>query len=337
MSLRARRNLVSRIAAAPAAPPAGVLPRRRRGVWRIAAALWLGLGLLAAGDAPSVLADGEEALRRGDLIGAVRAFQAVLAAEPGSWQARYGLGRALRASGDLESAERELRRAVESAPDAAVPARYLVEMLVALASPERRREGLAWVAEHAAGDADVELMVARAARRDGDFVTARAALDRARSLQPESKEAWVEEILLLRDALEYEGAEKLALAFVERHPSYYQTHVQLGRIYRLQGRLDEAEARYRRALELRPDEPTALTRLGEIRLERGDLEEARALLEQATVVRADSYAAYYLLGRLHLLRGDREAAEAALARFRAIKDGMRAAARLAGGAAMVDE
>ena len=291
----------------------------------------------SAADVADLVARGDQELRASNGIAAMRAFRAALQEDPDSWQARDGLGRTFRAIGDLESAERELRRAVELAPGETVPARHLADLLGSIPSPERRRSGIEWLGRHATGAFEIQMFVAREGRRSGDLLVAREALARARSLQPENKEAMVEEILLRRDALDYEVAEALALAFIERYPSYHQTHIQLGMIYRMQGRLDQATASYRRALELTLDEPTALTRLGEIFLETGSLPEAREMLERAVMVRPQSHQAHYLLGRVYLQLGETEAAQQEMKKFRELKDALRARTRLAGGAAMVDE
>ncbi|MGD8375771.1 MAG: tetratricopeptide repeat protein [Acidobacteriota bacterium] len=317
-------------------PPASASRPRPR---IVAGLLVIGCTLagLALADVRERMAAGENALRQGQPDAAAEAFRGALAESPDSWEAYDGLGRALKAAGDLEGAEVALRRAVELAPVGARPARDLSDLVLGLGDTDRRREGLAWLGEHAPEDGDVQILVASEARRGGDLVTAAAAVERVRRLRPESKKGMVEEILLHRDALEYDRAETLALAYIERFPFYYQPHVQLARIYRLQGRNEEAEAHYRRALELQPGEPTALTRLGELRLDAGDLEEAIALLDEAVLVRPDNHAAWYLLGRAYLAAGDREKATAAMQRFRELKDALRATARLAGGAAMVDE
>ena len=77
--------------------------------------------------------------------------------------------------------------------------------------------------------------------------------------------------------------------------------------------------------------------VGEIRIGDGELEEAKELLEQAVRVSPDRYQAHYLLGRVYLLLGDAEAGGREMETFRRLKDAQRASARLAGGAAMVDE
>jgi len=286
---------------------------------------------------PATVAEGEAALHRGDPIAAVRIFQELLAADPDNWQARDGLGRGLRAGGDLEGAERELRRAVELAPQEPAPARELLAILVASPDRGRRREGTAWLVERGGPFPDLLLSMARQSRLEGDFVTARAALARLQAIAPDHREGMIEEIQVARDALDYPRAESICARIIARYPAYPQAYVHRARLQHLQGRDDDAIADYRQALSLDPDEPTALTRLGEILLDRGDLEAAAGLLTKATTVAPEMYQAYYLLFRLESKRGKTEAAERAMAEFRRLKDRLRASARLAGGASMADE
>jgi len=302
--------------------------------------LWIAVAVVTpapAGPAAATVAEAESALRRGDAIAAVRIFQELLALEPDSWQVRDGLGRALRAGGDLEGAERELRRAIELSPAEPAPARELLDLLNLSPDRGRRRQGLAWLVEKGGPFPDLLLAIVRQSRKEGDFVTARAALARLQTLAPDNREAMIEEIQVARDALDYARAEAICARIIARFPTYPQAYVHRARLQRLQGKNDDAVADYRQALALAPDEPTALTRLGEILLERGELDAAAALLTRATTVAPEMYQAYYLLVRLYQKRGDTEAAERAMTEFRRLKDKLRANTRLAGGASMVDE
>lgn len=316
------------------------MPRRPLRRPRFLPSFWIALAACTtafANPATATVAEGDAALRRGDPIAAVRIFQEILAREPESWQGREGLGRALRAGGDLEGAERDLRRAVELAPAEPSPAHELLELLTASPDRGRRRQGFAWLVERCGPFPELLLTMARQSRLEGDFVTARAALARLQEIAPDHREAMIEEIQVARDALDYPRAEAICARIIARFPTYPQAYVHRARLQRLQGRNDDAVADYRQALALDPDEPTALTRLGEILLDRGDLESAATLLTRATHVAPEGYQAYYLLVRLHRKRGETEAAEQAMAEFRRLKDDLRANTRLAGGASMVDE
>jgi predicted TPR repeat methyltransferase len=84
-----------------------------------------------------------------------------------------------------------------------------------------------------------------------------------------------------------------------------------GNVYKLMDRIDEAEADYRRALELRPDEPNTLCNLGTVRRARGDYEGAVALFRAAIARRPDHVASWQNLGSTFENMGKRtEAADA---------------------------
>ncbi len=299
--------------------------------------LW---ALMAAGavggEVDAQLARGASALRRGNVVEAMKAFQAALQLDPDSWAAHEGMGRAWRASGDLEAAQRELRLALSSAHAGASAADHLAD-LIPLLPDEQRREAWAWLGAHATASLSIQLKVAGEARQAGDLVTAGEALNRALALDPSHLQARVDQIRVARDALDYPRAEELALAFIRDHPRYAETHVQLGRIYQLQHRPKDAARQYERALELQPEHPTALHRFAEIKMKDGDLEGAVKLLLRALLVAPDQYQAHYLLGQAYYRLGDQDAAHREMATFRRIKDAQRAHTRLAGGAAMEND
>jgi tetratricopeptide (TPR) repeat protein len=290
----------------------------------------------AAGELDAQLARGASALRQGDAVTALKAFQAVLQQAPNSWAAHEGMGRAWRVGGDLEAAQRELRLAVSLAPATASAPGHLAD-LIPLLPEEQRREAWAWLGEHAPQSFSIQMKVAGEAQLAGDLATAGQALSRALVLDPGNLRARVDQIRVARDALDYARAEVLAQAFIRDHPRYAETHVQLGRIYQLQNRLEDAARHYQKALQLDPEHPTALHRFAEIKMKEGDLPGAVKLLRTAVVVAPDHYQAHYLLGQAYSRLGDRDAAAREMAEFRRIKDAKRAHTRLSGGAAMVED
>jgi tetratricopeptide (TPR) repeat protein len=302
--------------------------------------VFLLLALMAAatggGDVDAQLTRGASALRRGDALEALNAFRVALQLDPDSWTAHEGMGRAWRASGDLEAAQRELRLAVTQAPAGASAADHLADLIPLLADGQRQ-EAWAWLGAHATAKLSIQLKVAGESRQAGDLVTAAEALNRALALDPGNLRVRIDQIRLERDALDYSRAEELALAFIRDHPRYAETHVQLGRIYQLQHRPEDAARHYVMALELEPEHSTALHRFAEIKMSEGDLEGAVKLLRRALVVAPDRYQAHYLLGQAYYRLGDPDAAAREMAEFRKIKDARRAHTRLAGGAAMEDD
>jgi tetratricopeptide (TPR) repeat protein len=131
-------------------------------------------------------------------------------------------------------------------------------------------------------------------------------------------------------ALYYLGEPDAARAAFDAHlalrPDEADTHFALGLIDLDADRLDDAERRFRRSLELLGDDPErpkeiskAHARLADVHMRRGAYEAARADLIIATALFDDHYEAYYKLFRVHMRLGDTEAAEAAQQRFLAAR------------------
>ncbi len=75
-----------------------------------------------------------------------------------------------------------------------------------------------------------------------------------------------------------------------------ESHYELGNLLRMQGRLEEAIASYRRALQLRPDDFRSLNNLGLALKDQGNVEEAIACFRQVLQLRPDDAAPYNNLG-----------------------------------------
>ena len=71
-----------------------------------------------------------------------------------------------------------------------------------------------------------------------------------------------------------------------------------------EGRREEAEAHFKRALALDPAHHRALTNLGTLHLERGELEEALALYQEALKLAPEDPLLHKNLAALHNRKGD---------------------------------
>jgi Flp pilus assembly protein TadD len=80
------------------------------------------------------------------------------------------------------------------------------------------------------------------------------------------------------------------------NPGDFRWHYYIGVLDRIGGRLDSAQARFNRALELRPEDLPARIRLGRIELESGRIAAARAVFEGVLQQAPDSGAALAGLG-----------------------------------------
>lgn len=101
------------------------------------------------------------------------------------------------------------------------------------------------------------------------------------------------------------------------NPADADAQLQLGLIYHSRQQWEEAESRYRKALDIDSREIDALLHLGRLRSERGDHAEAISLLAQVVEQnpRHSQWEGLRDLGHNHFLAGDLDAAEDHLSRF----------------------
>ena len=92
---------------------------------------------------------------------------------------------------------------------------------------------------------------------------------------------------------------------LELKPDYAEAHNNLGNALKEQGKLDEAVACYRRALELKPDYAEAHNNLGNALKDQGKLDEAVACYRRALELKPDYAEAHSNLG--NALQGPGEA------------------------------
>jgi tetratricopeptide (TPR) repeat protein len=81
-------------------------------------------------------------------------------------------------------------------------------------------------------------------------------------------------------------------------------HFYLGRIARVEGRLDEATTELKWSLALRPDQPETLAELGQISIQLHDFDHATTYFDQALHKDPESYAANFGLLQLYARTGD---------------------------------
>jgi tetratricopeptide (TPR) repeat protein len=104
---------------------------------------------------------------------------------------------------------------------------------------------------------------------------------------------------------------------VRKDPSHVDARLNLGRLLHGAGLLQEAEACFRKALELRPDDPTLSFNLGVALEDQAKEDAAMAAYARAIFLEPGFADAHFNLARLHELRGDRLAALRHLKAYRA--------------------
>lgn len=157
-------------------------------------------------------------------------------------------------------------------------------------------------------------------RRDADaFDRAQAACARAANMDP-----GLSEVNLALAELHYargdigKAIEHYAKAEVDpaRRPSVY---VGMAMVHADQGRQDQAQEYFRRALALRPGDATIHSLIGYYRYLAGDLPSAIASYRKAIELRPDNAELWNMLGAMHMNAGDNASASRALERSIAIK------------------
>ncbi len=92
--------------------------------------------------------------------------------------------------------------------------------------------------------------------------------------------ALVDAALALQQAGDRDAALEILTRAQAMAPDYASTHMLIGLIYQEQARWEEAEARFRRVLELEPDNPDALQSLGLLLLKQGPADDGLAMLRR---------------------------------------------------------
>lgn len=96
-----------------------------------------------------------------------------------------------------------------------------------------------------------------------------------------------------------EQAMKEFVLELENNPRDFNAVARLGWLYREDGKLDEADALLKRALELRPGDGHTMYQLAQLAQARGATEEAVTLLEKVVAQQPDFTPAHVLLARLY--------------------------------------
>ncbi|MGH9789496.1 MAG: tetratricopeptide repeat protein [Candidatus Acidiferrales bacterium] len=126
--------------------------------------------------------------------------------------------------------------------------------------------------------------------------------------QKKSLDAFDKAVALNRDA-KYEDALAELLPLMEKDPTQWGVHAQMGVAYQNLKRWEEAEASYKKAIELQPSNPTLYSNLGQVYVKMGKQEEARQMFDAAAQLSPeDAASAYYNIAVTFINAGDMKAA-----------------------------
>jgi len=126
--------------------------------------------------------------------------------------------------------------------------------------------------------------------------------------QKQAMDAFDKAVALNRDA-KYDDALAELLPLMEKDPTQWAVHAQMGVAYQNLGRFEEAEASYKKAIELQPSNPSLYSNLGQVYVKMKRQDEARQMFDAAAQLSPeDAASAYFNIAVTFINAGDMKAA-----------------------------
>jgi tetratricopeptide (TPR) repeat protein len=276
-----------------------------------------------------------------DFPGAIDTYRRILERYPDDLQSIRRLASLEYASGDHAGAAARLADALGRHPEHAELAYALGQVYRGAGDEERALEAFRQVPPSDAAYPDARLRIADILETRGDYAAALEEVQKARLVQPNRQLDYRAAVLLWRSG-DFDAGVSLLQSILDENPDDDDVLYQIGVLYGLDKRVDEALVYMERALEKNPENPHALNYIGYTWAERGErLDEAEELILRALAIRPDDgYITdslgwvYYMRARPLVGQGRMEDAHVLLERAREHLD---AAAALTGGDPVVSE
>ena len=269
-------------------------------------ALTLFLAGCGGGSTESMLASAREYVAKNDNKAAVIQIKNALQKSPDSAEARYLLGTILLKTGEVASAEVELRKALELKfpADQVVP--DLARAMLAQGQFKKVTDEFGKT-ELGAPPARAELLtlISSAYSGLGKPDLSKAALAAALAAEPGHVPAQIASAWQKATEKDFEGAFALVEDITTKNPKNHDAWRLKGDLYFFgKNQPTEALAAYRKAIELKPDFVLAYSSSLSILLSRGELEEAGKQVEQLAKLAPNSPQTKYLQAQLAYQKRD---------------------------------
>lgn len=274
-------------------------------------AMLVGCGEQAGPSADEHLARALEHREAGDFPATVIEFKNVLQSDPEHAEARWELGRTYMLLGIPSAAEVEFRKAEELgvAVDRTRPA-----IVRALLHQDSHAAALALLDEAGGAQDDAELLGLRAQALlgTGQPDAAEELLQRGRELQADQVDVLTGEALLAMGRGRFDAAVAAATRATEVNAGHWRHWALLGEAHLRSGAGVPAEAAFQRAVDLVPENPTAVVGLARSVIAQQRFEDAGPLLSRTLRLAPNNLNVFYFQAVVARARGDLVAAEAAL-------------------------
>lgn len=256
--------------------------------------------LLAAGcggDSSQKLYQEARSLRaRGDANGAIIQLKNAIQKNPENRDARFLLGQIYLDDGQFASAEKELRKALESGHEKNPVLPKLGQALLAQGEFEKLlTEVAAQPAMSSADKADVLALRGNALLAKGKLAEGKAALLEARRVDANNLHAYLGLANLALAERNVNEALSLAETAIVKNPGKADGWLVKGAILAREGRLPEAAQAFESGVKAEPRSVKAHAMLGGMYLDQGKYPEARSQLDQARKIRPGDIQTLYLL------------------------------------------
>ncbi|HEY8508732.1 MAG TPA: XrtA/PEP-CTERM system TPR-repeat protein PrsT [Steroidobacteraceae bacterium] len=288
-------------------------PIRTRGVIALCAALVALMGCDVFLSTEQRIGRGEEALQAGDYLTAMEQLKIAVEKEPQNARGRELLARVYLRVGDLESAAKELTRALESGADAAALRPLHYEILLA----QGRFGDVLTEAKADKSLTEVQrlLLAANAQASLGQGEEALTSAQQALSLAPQDRDAALQHARALWITGQLQEADNALTALLKQHPDFARAAIEQGRLAFSLGDAKRATEAFENALRVGrnqlnvPEQVMALAGLVESHLALGDVAAAEAAVKRIeSRASSEPFISKYLKARVAFARGDYKSA-----------------------------
>ncbi len=274
----------------------------------LVAALIGGLGGCGQGkDVPTLIADARQHQQKGDNKAAIIQLKNALQKNPDDAEARYLLGTIYNKTGDLQSAEKELRRARSLGMSPAKVLPDLGQTLLNLGQFQQVLEETQQLSSDK-NSAEISALRGNASLGLGKVKEARDLFEQALNATPDYPDALIGLAKYSLVEGDLESAMRLAEQAVTRNPEHADAWLFKGDLLRAQGKIDPALAAYDQVVKLKPNSSSAYVNKALIEIGTGKFEAAKADIEGARKVAPGSLIVFYTQALLDFTQGKHAAA-----------------------------
>ncbi|MEM7354364.1 MAG: tetratricopeptide repeat protein [Acidobacteriota bacterium] len=251
------------------------------------------------------------------LPAAIACYRNAVKLDPGSFLWPYYLGTAQQTAGDLEAASKNLEQAIIHRPDDPAALLRLGEVRLALGDAAGASEPFRMILGDADYVAAAHFGLGRAATAAGDASTAVEHFEKVLAHQPDAGIVHHSLGMALRQAdrmdeatahLEEKGSGEVRapdrlIERIEALAISSGAHLRRGNRALVNGRLDEAAATFRQAVEANPDSAEIRRNLAHVLLRQGQVDRAIEQLTTAAASEPDDVWVHFDLGNAYMSKG----------------------------------